>query len=86
MRWLIYLTPEDTKESLNSNSGFQWLVFVIMIVVCFLLVTTGIKAVKTKRLKGKYGRVYEGKTAQVLGGLYAIVGLALPIVAIASKF
>ena len=86
MRSLKYLLPEDLKDSLNANRGFQWLVIVIMFVVGVLLVITGVKAIKTKRLKGKYGRVFEGATAQILGGLYILLGLALPVFAIASLF
>jgi len=86
MRSLKYLIPEEVKDNLNSNPGFQWLVIVIMIVVGFFLIITGIKAVKTKKLRGKYGQVYEGTLAQVLGVFYALFGVALPIMAIATKF
>ena len=86
MRWLKYLIPEGQKDSLNNNPGFQWLVIVIMVVIGFFLVTTGVKAIKTKRLRGKNGRVFEGSLAQILGVVYTILGIALPIVAIATKF
>ena len=85
MRSLKYLIPEDVRDSLNANPGFQWLVIVFMFVVGVLLIMTGIKAIKTKRLRGKYGRVFEGATAQILGGLYVVMGLALPIFAIAIQ-
>lgn len=86
MRWLKNLIPEDVQDNLNSNPGFQWLVIIIMFVVGFFLVTTGINGVKTKRLRGKNGRVFKGATAQVSGVVYALLGIALPIVAIATKF
>ena len=86
MRWLKYIIPEDVKDNLNSNPGFQWLVIVIMFAVGLFLVTSGIKAVKTKRLRGKYGQVYEGTLAQVLGVVYTLLGIVLPLVAIATKF
>ena len=86
MRWLKYLVPEDVKDSLNTNPGFQWLVIVITVVVGFFLVTTGVNAIKTKRLKGKHGGVFEGVVAQILGAVYTVVGIALPMVAIATKF
>ena len=57
-----------------------------MFVVGILLIMTGIKAIKTKRLRGKYGRIFEGGTAQILGGLYIVLGLALPVFAIAIRF
>jgi hypothetical protein len=85
MRSLKYLIPEDLKNSLNSNPGFQWFVIVLMVVVGILLISNGINGVKTKRLKGKNGRVFEGTTAQILGIVYVVLGLALPIVAIATK-
>ncbi len=85
-RLLKYLIPEDIKASLNANPGFQWLVVVIMVVVGVLLVFTGVQAVKTQRLKAKHGRVYEGKTAQVLGVIYSILGSVMAILAIALQF
>lgn len=86
MRSLKYLIPEDLKNSLNANPGFQWFVIVLMVVVGILLISNGINGVKTKRLKGKNGRVFEGTTAQILGVVYVVLGLALPLVAIATKF
>ena len=85
MRALNYLIPEDLKNSLNANPGFQWFVTVIMFVVGVVLIRMGFNGVKNKRLKGKHGRVFEGVTAQILGVLYMVLGLALPIVAIAAK-
>ncbi|MEM7761889.1 MAG: hypothetical protein AAF298_27805 [Cyanobacteria bacterium P01_A01_bin.40] len=85
MRWLKHLIPEETKNSLNANPGFQWLVIVIMFVVGALLIGNGIRGVKTKMLQGKNGRVFTGTTAQLLGIVYVLLGVALPIVAIASK-
>jgi uncharacterized membrane protein HdeD (DUF308 family) len=84
MRWLKQLIPENIKNSLNSNPGFQWLVIVLMVVVGILLIITGINGIKTKRLKSKDGRVFEGTTAQILGIVYVILGVALPLVAIAA--
>ena len=86
MRWLKNLIPEDTQDSLNSNPGFQWLVIVFTAVIGFLLVKTGINAIKTKKLRGKNGRVFEGSTAQILGVVYTILGVILPIMAIARLF
>ena len=86
MGWLQYIIPQDVKDNLNSNPGFQWLVIVLMVAVGFFLVTSGIDGVKTKRLRGKNGRVFEGTTAQILGVVYILLGVALPIVAIATKF
>lgn len=86
MRWLKYLIPEDTKNSLNANPGFQWLVIVIIFVVSFFLVINGVNGVKNKRLKGKNGRVFEGTLAQILGVVYVVLGIALPVVAISTKF
>ena len=85
MRWLKYVIPEDTKNSLNANPGFHWLVIVIMLVVGVLLIINGFNGIKTKRLKGKNGRVFRGKVAQIIGGIYVLLGCALPIVAIATK-
>lgn len=85
MRWLKYLISEDVRDSLNTNPGFQWLVIVITIVVGFFLVTTGINAIKTKKLKGKHGRVFEGVVAQILGVVHTTLGIALPMIAIATK-
>ena len=86
MRALKYLIPEDLKNSLNANPGFQWFVTVIMFVIGIVLIRMGLNGVKNKRLKGKHGRVFEGVTAQILGVVYIILGLVLPIVAIAAKF
>lgn len=85
MRWLKYLVPEDLKNSLNSNPGFQWLVIVLMTVVGIMLVINGVNGVKNKRLRGKNGRIFEGMTAQILGVIYILLGVALPVVAIATK-
>ena len=85
MRSLKYLIPEDVRDSLNTNPGFQWLVIVITLVVGFFLVTSGIDGIKTKRLKGKNGRVFEGRVAQILGFIYVLLGIAMPLVAIATK-
>ena len=85
MRWLKNLVPEDVRESLNANPGFQWLVIVFMFVVGVLLIMNGVNGIKTKRLKGKNGRVFQGKTAQILGVIYCLFGLILPIIAIATK-
>ena len=86
MRWLKNLIPQETKDSLNANPGFQWLVIVIMFVVGVLLITNGVNGVKNKKLRGKNGRVFEGATAQFLGVIYVLLGLALPIVALLTKF
>jgi len=85
MRALKYLIPEDLKNSLNANPGFQWFVTVLMFVIGIVLIRMGLNGLKNKRLRGKHGRVFEGTTAQVLGVVYIIFGSALPIVAIAAK-
>ena len=85
MRWLKNLIPSETKDSLNANPGFQWLVIVIMFVVGVLLITNGIDGIKNKKLKGKNGRVFKGVTAQILGLAYIVLGLALPVVALSTK-
>ena len=85
MRWLKNLIPSETKDSLNANPGFQWLVIVIMFVVGVLLITNGIDGIKNKKLRGKNGRVFEGVTAQILGWAYIALGLALPVVALSTK-
>ena len=86
MRWLKYIIPEDLKNSLNTNPGFQWLVIVLSFAFGIFLITSGINGIKTQKLRGKNGKVFYGQTAQVLGVLYIVVGLAVPLVAIASKF
>ena len=86
MRWLKNLIPQETKDSLNANLGFQWLVIVIMFVVGVLLITNGVNGVKNKKLRGKNGRLFEGTTAQFFGVIYVLLGFALPIVALLTKF
>lgn len=76
------LIPEDTRNSLNANPSFQWLVIVIMFVVGVFLVNSGIKGIKTKKLNG---RVFEGTTARVLGAVYVLLGVALPLIAITLR-
>ena len=86
MRWLKNIIPKDTKDYLNANPGFQWLVIVVMIVVGVLLIKNGVDGIKIKKLRGKNGRVFEGAAAQVLGVVYIVLGVVLPIMAIATKF
>lgn len=86
MRWLKYIIPEDLKNSLNSNPGFHWLVIVFSIALGIFLITSGIKGIRTQKLRGKYGKVFYGKTAQVLGVLYIVWGIVVPVIAIATKF
>ena len=85
MRWLKKLIPRETQDSLNANPGFQWLAIVIIFVVGILLIINGVNGVKNKRLKGKNGRVFKGITAQIIGVIYILLGLALPIAAIIAK-
>jgi hypothetical protein len=85
IRALTRLIPQDLRDSLNANPIFQWFVLGLMMVVGVLLVLKGINGFKEKRLTGKGGRVFEGTTAQVLGVIYAIVGVLLAVGAVGMK-
>jgi drug/metabolite transporter (DMT)-like permease len=85
MRGLKRLIPEDVRDSLNANPTFQWFVVILLIVLGVLLVVKGVNAVQTKRLTAKDGRVYEGTTAQVLGGIYAALGAIIAVIAVVVK-
>jgi uncharacterized membrane protein len=85
MKLLNRLIPDDWKDSLNSSSAFQWFVVALMVLIGVGLVFAGINGVRTKRLAGKNGRVYEGAIAQVLGVVYAVLGTVMATVAIVMK-
>jgi hypothetical protein len=85
MRGLKRLIPDDVRDSLNANPAFQWLVVVLMVIVGVFFVVQGINGVKTKRITGKRGRVFEGRTAQILGVIYVILGALLAVVAVGVK-
>ena len=58
----------------------------MVIVVGALLIRNGVNSIKNKKLKNKNGRLLEGTMAQVLGVVYILFGVVLPVIAIATKF
>ncbi|MEM8717013.1 MAG: hypothetical protein AAF268_01460 [Cyanobacteria bacterium P01_A01_bin.3] len=86
LRGLSRLIPEDVRDSLNANPTFQWIVVVLLVFVGATTAATGIKGIRNKRIRGKYGSVIEGTTAQVLGMTYTLLGIIMAGVAISVKF
>lgn len=85
MRALRYLVPRDVKDSLDASAIFQWFVTLLMVAIGVMLVVKGINGIKNQRLSGKYGRVFEGSTAQVLGVIYIALGILMAVVALGVK-
>lgn len=86
MRGLSRLIPQDVRDSLNSNPLFQWIVVVLIVLVGFSVVFTGMNGLKNGRIRGKYGRVIEGTQARILGGVYILLGVVMVGVAVSMKF
>lgn len=79
MRAIERLIPDSARDAINANPIAKWGAAILMLFVGLLLAIVGLNAIKTKKLTGKNGKVFEGSTAQVLGVLYVVFGVAFAI-------
>ena len=84
-RLLKYLIPDEDKDKLDKNEFFQWAVVVLLVLGSLYLIYVGINGIRRQRLPGKRGHVFYGGTAQVLGAIYVILGIALIVIALYVK-
>ncbi len=80
MRGLKHLIPDNVRDSLNASPAFRWAVILLFIALGLFLTVKGVRGVLHQRITDKRGRVYEGTSAQVLGVIYAILGVVFVLV------
>ncbi|HET6881832.1 MAG TPA: hypothetical protein VFI31_16830 [Pirellulales bacterium] len=85
MRGLKYAVPQNVKDSLNASPTFQWFITVLFVAGGILLVIKGVNGFKNKRITGKYGREYEGTTAQLISVAWIAIGALLPVIALGMQ-
>ena len=56
-----------------------WLMFLLAFLGGIIFVFYGIEAFKTKKYKTKHGKEFEGVSAQILGIICVLVGIATPV-------
>lgn len=78
-RLAAFLAEETKKET-------HWIWPVAMVALAILIVVKGVFAIRNKRVRLKYGRVKEGKTAVVYGSFFVVVGIAVGVIAVVVYF
>ena len=79
------LISEDIRNTLNTNPIFQWIVVALLVLVGVTTAINGINGIKNKHIRGRYGHMIEGTTAQILGVFYALLGIVMAGVAVSVQ-
>ena len=79
-RLLRYLLPDENGG--EDNGLMQWAFFIVCMLLAVYIIIRGIGAVRHQYVRGKWGREYHGNTAQVLGVIYILLGIAFLVVGI----
>lgn len=56
------------------------LFFGFVLLIGTLFVVKGVYGIKNRRIRGKWGRVFEGSTAQVIGAIWIVLGVLVVVV------
>ena len=60
--------------------GFLLILFSVSVLIGTFFILKGMNGIKNRRIRGKYGRVFVGKTAQIVGGIWVALGVFIVVV------
>ena len=84
MRGFKYSLPHNMADSSSASPLVVWLILSLIFAGGVAFIIKGAVGIKNKRIRGKWGRVFEGTTAQILGVIWIAVGASICLITIAT--